>query len=233
VLLHNMELLGADPTSIDALALSHSHYDHTGGLPALLPQLGSIPLHGSPDLFTERYACREGEVTDIGLALSREEMAERLETRLSAQPTEILPGIHTTGEITGRQEAEGRSPHHMVRRGDELVPDPYRDDLSLVLEGEGGLTVLCGCCHAGLLNTLAHVKKHFEGQVLRVIGGLHLKGLDWADLVSLIERLRGYGVTHLYPNHCSGRKAMTAFEHAFGTSAMPCDVGAEIEIGGS
>jgi len=31
VLLHNLELLGIEPAAINALAISHAHYDHTGG----------------------------------------------------------------------------------------------------------------------------------------------------------------------------------------------------------
>lgn len=50
VLLHNLKLLGVDPASLDAVAISHAHYDHTSGLPALMPHLSSgIPLFAIPD----------------------------------------------------------------------------------------------------------------------------------------------------------------------------------------
>jgi metal-dependent hydrolase (beta-lactamase superfamily II) len=42
VLLHNLAVLGVDPATIDALAISHAHYDHTGGLPALLERTHPI-----------------------------------------------------------------------------------------------------------------------------------------------------------------------------------------------
>jgi 7,8-dihydropterin-6-yl-methyl-4-(beta-D-ribofuranosyl)aminobenzene 5'-phosphate synthase len=68
VLLHNLQLLGVNPASIDALAISHAHYDHTGGLPALLEHLRpGIPLYANPELFRERMEQREGPPKNIGL----------------------------------------------------------------------------------------------------------------------------------------------------------------------
>ena len=39
VLLNNMELVGADPSKLDALIVSHGHYDHFGGLNGFLDQI--------------------------------------------------------------------------------------------------------------------------------------------------------------------------------------------------
>lgn len=41
VLLHNMAALGMSPNSIDAIVLSHQHWDHVGGLFALLNALNT------------------------------------------------------------------------------------------------------------------------------------------------------------------------------------------------
>ena len=71
VLVHNLKLLGIDPATIDAVAISHADYDHTGGLPALLPLLRpGIPLFANADLFRERFSQRDGPPKPIGLPLS-------------------------------------------------------------------------------------------------------------------------------------------------------------------
>ncbi len=36
ILLHNMMVLGIDPKNIGIVVISHNHWDHTGGLPAIL-----------------------------------------------------------------------------------------------------------------------------------------------------------------------------------------------------
>jgi len=234
VLLHNLELLGTEPKAISALAISHAHYDHTGGLPALLDQVAEITLHAHPDLFRERFSRREGAIKSVGLSLDRETLAQRLTLQLSAEPTEILPGVWTTGEITDRAEPEGRSAHHLVRGlGIEgWEPDPYRDDMALVLETEGGRVVLCGCCHAGLLNTLAHVRRTFGTGITAVAGGTHLLHADEAHLRRVIEVLRELGVPRLYLNHCTGQRAYVTLAQAFGEKVAPCPAGTRLRLGG-
>jgi len=230
VLLHNLELLDIEPKAINALALSHAHYDHTGGLPALLDHVAAIPLHAHPDLFRERFSRREGSLKSVGLPLKREDLEQRLELRLSAEPTQILPGVWTTGEITDRAEPEGRSEHHLVRGIEGWEPDPYRDDMALVLDTDEGLVVLCGCCHAGLLNTLAHVGRAFGPRITAVIGGSHLLHADEAHLRRVIEVLREFGVPRLYLNHCTGLRAYVTLAQALGEKVAPCPAGTTLSF---
>jgi 7,8-dihydropterin-6-yl-methyl-4-(beta-D-ribofuranosyl)aminobenzene 5'-phosphate synthase len=229
VLLHNLEVLGIEPKVISALALSHAHYDHTGGLSALLEQVTGIPLYAHPDLFRERFSRRE-EYKSVGLPLKREALEQRLTFQLSAEPKEIFPGVWTTGEITNRAEPEGRSAHHLVRGTEGWEPDPYRDDMALVLETGKGLVVLCGCCHAGLLNTLAHVRRNFGLDITAVAGGTHLLQADEAHLRRVIEVLRELGVPWLYLNHCTGQRAYVTLAQAFGEAVAPCPVGTTFEL---
>jgi len=233
VLLHNLELLDVDPATIDALAISHAHYDHTGGLPALLERVRSgIPLYANPDLFRERFSQREGKVKKIGLSLTREELAARLTLKLNATPQEIIPGVWTTGEITGRPEPEGSSAYHLVREGDAFVADSYQDDMALVLKIGGRQVLLCGCCHAGLLNTLAHVQRAFERPVAAIAGGLHLTSAT-ADHLQRVGQtlLEAESVQHIYPNHCTGEAAFVVLTLTLGPSVVhPCPAGTVVEF---
>ena len=138
----------------------------------------------------------------------------------------------TTGAITDRTEPEGRSAYLLVRGAEGWEPDPYLDDMALVLETEGGLVVVCGCCHAGLLNTLAHVRRTFGTDITAVAGGTHLLHADRVHLRHVIEVLRDLGVPQLYLNHCTGQGAYVALTQAFGEKAAPCPAGTRLSLCG-
>ncbi len=231
VLLHNMDVLGIDPRLIDMLAISHAHYDHTGGLGALLAHTRpGRPLYAHPDLFRERFSRRQGiSPKSIGLAWTRETLATMVALHLSAQAQEMLPGVWTSGEIAPRPEAEGRSAHHLVRAAAGWQPDPYNDDMSVVLETPGGLMLLCGCCHAGLLNTLMHVEHTFARPVVLIAGGTHLVSADAGYLEHVAGALvQRKNLRQLYLNHCSGQAAYQVLSQKLGADRVrPCPAGTQ------
>jgi len=233
VLMHNMDTLKIDPKTIDALAISHAHYDHTGGLPLFLEHTQQrLPLYANPDLFEERFSRRRGEPRFIGMPLSRDVLASKTELHLDGQPQEILPGVWTTGEITPREYALGRSPRHVVRGPKGWIPDPYLDDMSLVLELGSELVLLCGCCHAGLLNTLSHVQRVFDRPIAAVAGGTHLARANadcLQDVASVLQQMES--LQHVYLNHCSGETAFHTLWEAVGSDVVhPCPAGTRIEL---
>lgn len=232
VLMHNLEVAGVAPETIAALAISHGHHDHTGGLAKFLEQRQGLPLYANLDLLRERFSQREGKMRSVGIPLAPEKLRHLADLRLSAEPQQILPDIWTSGEITERPEPEGRSAHHFVRGKKGLEPDPYRDDMALVLETERGLVLLCGCCHAGLLNTLAHVEQTFRRSVVAIIGGTHLISADANHLERVRQKmLEMESVRHIYLNHCSGETAFFTLLTALEPEVVhSCPAGTQIDL---
>jgi len=229
VLAHNSAQLGIDLHQMDALALSHAHYDHTGGLRTFLQQSQpGLPLYAHSDLFRKRYAIKDGKPRSIGLRIAQTDLEKLSALHLSAKPVEIFRRVWTTGEITARTEFEGRSPYHYVRANKSWLPDPYRDDMALILEVQSGLVIICGCCHAGLLNTLAHVRRIFNEKVVAIAGGTHLANLDKVTLEHTITVVRATSagcLPELYLNHCTGERALDALSQAFIKKVNPCPAG--------
>ncbi len=173
VLVGNLAALGLNPADLDAVVVSHAHDDHTGGLSDLLPLLRpGTPLYAHPTLFRRRYSTSSGKMVDRGIPVQEEVLSARMDLRLSAAPALVVPGVWVSGEISERPELEGRSAHHWVYEAGAFRPDPYEDDVSVVIEvGRGDYFLLCGCCHAGLLNTLKTVDSRWHGRWIGIGGG--------------------------------------------------------------
>ena len=218
-LVNNAVQLGIDLYQTDALVLSHAHYDHTGGLGAFLQYCRpGLPLYAHSDLFRRRYSIKGDQMSSIGMRLTEKDLAKYMIMNLSEKPLQISPGIWTTGEITERAEFEGRSVHHYIQTDQGMQSDPYRDDLSLILEAASGLIVICGCCHAGILNTLKHVRGMIDKDITAILGGIHLANVNGEILeytITKICNINKQEIPYLYLNHCSGENALVAFRQAF------------------
>jgi 7,8-dihydropterin-6-yl-methyl-4-(beta-D-ribofuranosyl)aminobenzene 5'-phosphate synthase len=216
VLANNMTELHLDVQDLAVVALSHSHFDHTGGLETVLSENTNLKIYANADIFVPKFSFKEGKYKPNGFEFSRDRYEQRADWRLSDDPQEIFSDLWTTGNIIRRDEPEGRSNSHYVLKAGSYIPDPYNDDMSLVLKTKNGLVVICGCCHAGLLNTLSHVKTHFDGPIIAVLGGTHLMSADGELLEHVINVLASdYPDVEYYLNHCTGDTALKALISRF------------------
>ncbi len=233
-LLPNAKVLGKDLAGLRGIVLSHCHYDHTSGLPAALGEAGRTPVYAHPDLFSPRSWVKDNTTREIGLRLSREQL-EKLgaEFSLSTEWREISPGIHLTGEVPRVTAFE--LPEPTMKRRDEdgtWSQDPLLDDQSLVVDTTEGLVVVLGCAHAGLINTLLHVRSHLLGRPFHtVLGGTHLGFAEPAQLEATLAHLEEFGVRRLGAAHCTGLAGAARLYARLGDRAFFAPVGTVVTMG--
>ena len=162
--LRNMRLLQVDPAAIEAVMLSHGHFDHAGGLAGLLRQMSpGTPVHLHPDAVLRRRL--NIPVLDVPVPMpGLDEQAVRQAGGVpaaSAGPAPLAGNLAmTTGEVPRRTEFEHGMPGAEAMIDDVWIPDPFRDDQALVANlRDRGLVVITGCAHAGVINTVEHAKE--------------------------------------------------------------------------
>ncbi len=233
-LLHNARELGVDLAELDAVCLSHGHYDHTGGLGAALAMTGSVPVYGHPAIFGAKYRMREGrDPVHIGIPWKRQELEQKgARMVLRREMTRLGPDLWLTGEIPREHEEEGcDSPFRVLHKG-QFRPDPLEDDQALVVRTRRGLLVILGCAHAGLGNTLRQVRRQAGSTpILAVVGGMHLLHTRPDGVRRAVALLEEAGVQEVYPGHCTGLRAEAALLDAFGSDRFrQLHVGAVLEF---
>jgi 7,8-dihydropterin-6-yl-methyl-4-(beta-D-ribofuranosyl)aminobenzene 5'-phosphate synthase len=227
--LHNASRLGIDFRAAHGIVLSHGHADHTGGLLGVLRAMaGPIRVYAHPGVFGDRYSRRAGgEVRYAGMPYKREAL-EGLGAvfDLSTEFRDVAPGLYLTGEVPRGRAFETGDAELYVKRDGTLLPDPLPDDQSLVFETERGLVLVLGCCHAGLVNTLDHVRAKLPGRAIRaVIGGTHLGFAPAEQLQQTAAILKGLDVQQVGLSHCTGLKAGAYLARELGAGVEFCNVG--------
>ena len=218
VLRENMRQLDLNPAEIDAVAISHGHYDHTGGIPKILADCEKASIFLHPDALRRRYSqSSDGGVHPVGFPLSAAELLRSRNDfiRWTKTATRLHSSVFVTGEVPRHVSLEAPAGRFFLD-SECLAPDPFSDDQALVVETAEGAIVLLGCSHAGVENSLSCALSHScTGRLRAVIGGMHLSDASQEGIVGLGDRLEELGPQLICPCHCTGGRAKEYLKKRF------------------
>ena len=200
VLIRNAELMGIDLKSVDCIAISHSHNDHTRGLQFLdeYADLSKTELVAHPGCFVKKYF----EDLYIGPPFVGDEIKSVADFKPSRGIKRLTDRLFFLGEIPRTNDFENQTPIGVAEDDGRLVDDYNMDDTALVYKSDDGIFVITGCSHSGICNIVDYAKFVCdEERVLGVLGGFHLFADD-EQLIRTIAYLESCKIDKLYPCHC-------------------------------
>jgi 7,8-dihydropterin-6-yl-methyl-4-(beta-D-ribofuranosyl)aminobenzene 5'-phosphate synthase len=231
ILFRNMEILGISLEKIDAIFLSHGHYDHTGSLLEILKKINrDIPIIVHPDAFNPKFKIAP-KLRYIGSPFKLYELESSKGLLLARNPITIAEGIVTSGEIERITPYEKPKGFWTVEN-EKFIEDGMRDDQALVLNLEDkGLVVVSGCAHAGIINTIKQAQRLMGmKKVHAVIGGFHLSDSKEEIIKATINDLNEINPAFIYPCHCTGSKAVRKFIENFKGRCNPLRTGDTFKV---
>ncbi len=204
--LKNAKELGVDIASVEDVILSHNHFDHTGGLLTLRKELKKnnpnalSRVHVGKGIFIPRNS--KFYKMDI---IKKELEADGVKFIVYENPVELFPGVWITGPIEHIHPEKNWFPGSEIIIEGTMAEDIIPEAQSLAIETSDGFVLVSGCGHAGVINTIEHIKAKIKDKnISTIIGGFHLVDATYQHLVWTAEKLNEFGVENIIGSHCTG-----------------------------
>lgn len=216
----NADALDEDLTIVEALALSHGHLDHVGGMKKLVEKIGKpgIPLVLHPDAFRNpRYLkAPNGFKAYFPPFTPEKAKANGVAPVETTHPYALLDGAAIfLGQIPRVTTFEQGAPNLFYEEEGIEKLDLIEDDTAIVFNlKDNGLVIISGCAHSGIVNTVTHaIDVTGIERVWAIMGGFHLSGANIDTVIQpTVDALKELKPRYIIPTHCTGRQAIGEIE---------------------
>lgn len=220
----NAGRLGVNIADVDALVISHGHYDHTGGVSAFLAANSKAKVYLKREALWPKF----NGTKSIGFEYKHLDVAGRLS--FVEDSVEIAPGVSAVGSIPVIDPGDTHWKYFVTQDGDQRVQDTFKDELFLTIVSQQKLSVLSSCSHCGITNIMHEATRRFGLPVGMIAGGFHLKDAHPTASVTVSKMLEATVPARVGVCHCTGLDHYMILKNKFPTQVFYFHTGVMMEI---
>lgn len=235
--LKNAKKMNLPVTEVNCCILSHGHYDHAGGFLTLLKKNPNTKIYAMELSKNNYYSGASGDIHEIGIPkeiLTNYESAFVFINQLTQLDSDVYLIPHTTSGL----EEIGKRTKLYRQCNEELLPDNFSHELSLVFDTSLGLVIFNSCSHGGIKNIIEEVRLALpEKEIYSFLGGLHMRGLcngeefctfSEKEVQEMADYLKKVGIKKLYTGHCTGQPGIQLLKKYLGDIVDTLTTGKEL-----
>lgn len=209
----NADKLKVNLSQLDLILLSHSHYDHTGGVNALLEResYNLVEMWSGKGFEKEKFSKEGDTLRFLGYDFDQKSVNKKgiIWRTVCSDTVMVRPGVWIISLFDHPNEIEEPNPRFVTKKDDgKLSVDWFDDEIALVLDTPKGVVMVVGCSHPGILNMVDTVADRFSKPLYALIGGIHLFDASSKRRESVVAALLEKEIPLLALSHCTGDKAM-------------------------
>lgn len=191
-----------DLSAIDALIISHGHYDHTGGLIQFCRINKKAPIFLKPSALEGKYKINRSEYQYIGIPTLLPSCHKRF--RFVENLFSIANDIFIVPQIDIHFPEDTHFANMVVKKGKKFETDIFEDELFVAIKSSKGIILISGCSHRGIANIAQTADTLFEESLYSIIGGFHFRNESGEKVSRIIQHLNQLEIKEIFPSHCTG-----------------------------
>lgn len=182
----NAERLKLNISDVDFAVLSHSHYDHCGGIDTFLNRNKSAKIYVSNNAFEKTFSKKNGFYNYIGLNRSFEEspriipvknsyeIAKRI--RILSETKGDFPSAKANGNLYISHCEKIECKNYPIENNEIYFrKDKFTHEQHLIMGENNKYFLVTGCSHGGIINIMNSFYRTYGKYPDYVIGGFHLQ----------------------------------------------------------
>lgn len=224
-MIDNARKLDIPLEDIDICVISHWHFDHTGGLEKLLELNKKVKVFIKHSDYKEFYFKLGFLKKYVGVPLAVfKKYSDRIE--FIKDDVEPVPGFSLLTKIKQKRPLVKGNRKLLKKSGTTFTHDDFAHELVASLKVKGGIVIITGCSHNGVLNMVDAVKEKYPDEaIVSVIGGFHLMGIPILknsmsvspeEVEEIAREMLDYKIKKTYTMHCTGLRAYNIMKKVMG-----------------